>query len=221
MKSIFRGNLATREGRTLAWMDSLFIDHACFRLVWSNFAPVVPGRLYRSNHPTPGRLRRLTNRYGLKTLIDLRGDTGNGSDALSREAAHDLGLAVVDAPLRSRGAPDVAHVIRLMEIYRTMAEPALLHCKSGADRAGLASAIFLLTLGRSLSDAMAELSLHFGHFRRSKAGVLDAFLRAYQAAGDKPFTTWLVEDYDPAALDRGYVAHGFFSLLNDLVLARE
>ncbi len=71
MDSIFRGDLTSARGRTLAWIDSILIDHAVFRLVWSNFAVVAPGRLYRSNHPTPARLASLTRRYGLRTLINL------------------------------------------------------------------------------------------------------------------------------------------------------
>ena len=83
MDSIFQGDVTTPRGRTLAWLDALLVDHAVFRLVWSNFSAVVPGRLYRCNHPTPARLAALTRRYGLRTLINLRGETGNGSDALS------------------------------------------------------------------------------------------------------------------------------------------
>ena len=45
MNSIFDGDLGTRRGRTVAWIDSLFVDHAVFRLVWSNLAPVIPGRV--------------------------------------------------------------------------------------------------------------------------------------------------------------------------------
>ena len=58
MDSIFRGDLGTRKGRLNAWIDSLFIDHAVFRLAWGNLSPVIPGRVYRCNHPTPFRLRR-------------------------------------------------------------------------------------------------------------------------------------------------------------------
>src|SRR5579864_2041996 len=105
MDTIYRGDLSTPGGRTLAWIDALFIDHGIFRLVWSNFAAVVPGRIYRCNHPTPHRLASLTRHYGLKTLINLRGRTGNGSDALSRAAAERLGLDFIDMALESRGAP--------------------------------------------------------------------------------------------------------------------
>ena len=94
MNSIFNGNLSTAKGRTVAWINSLFIDHAMFRLVWGNLAPVIPGKVYRCNHPTPPRLRRMVRRFGLRTLINLRGKTQSGSDALSREAAPHAGSGV-------------------------------------------------------------------------------------------------------------------------------
>ena len=59
-------------GRRVAWLDSLFVDHAVFRAAWSNFAPVVPGKLYRSNHPTPGRLAALTRRPLRSTVCSPR-----------------------------------------------------------------------------------------------------------------------------------------------------
>src|SRR6516162_11394088 len=123
MNSIFKGDLSTGRGRAIAWLDALLVDHAVFRLVWSNFAAVAPGRLYRCNHPTPARLAALTRRYGLKTLINLRGETGNGSDALSRDAARQLGLELVDAPLESRGAPQRERILRLCDIFRRMPTP--------------------------------------------------------------------------------------------------
>ena len=144
MDTIFKGDLSTAGGRTLAWIDALFVDHAVFRLVWSNLAPVIPGKVYRCNHPTPARLVRLTRRLGLTTVINLRGRAGNGSDALSREAAGRLGLDFIDMALESRGAPQRDRILRLHDIYRTMRGPALLHCKSGADRAGLAAGLIVL-----------------------------------------------------------------------------
>jgi len=73
MNTIFKGDLSTAKGRAVAWIDSLFIDHAVFRLVWDNFAAVVPGKVYRCNHPTPARLRRLAARYGMNA-VTLGGD---------------------------------------------------------------------------------------------------------------------------------------------------
>jgi protein tyrosine/serine phosphatase len=89
-------DLTSPKGRRRAWLDSLFDDHAALRTVWTNFHAVVPGVLYRSNHPTPGNLRRFVREKGIKTVINLRGEAGNGSDALSREAARLLDLDFID-----------------------------------------------------------------------------------------------------------------------------
>jgi protein tyrosine phosphatase (PTP) superfamily phosphohydrolase (DUF442 family) len=215
MNSIFRGDLSTARGRTVAWIDSLFIDHAVFRLVWSNLASVLPGRVYRCNHPTPARLRGMVRRLGVKSLINLRGKTQSGSDALSRETARTLGLSFHDMAFESRGAPHRDRILRLHDIYQSMQLPAVMHCKSGADRAGLAAG--------SAAEAMRQLSLRFGHIRQAKTGILDAFFLLYEreAEGRKPFLDWVREDYDEAALRSAFQANGLASLINDWVLAHE
>jgi protein tyrosine/serine phosphatase len=223
MDSIFNGDLTTARGRVIAWIDSLFVDHAVFRLIWSNLAPVETGVLYRSNHPTPRRLQRLVRRYGLKTVINLRGKTQSGSDALSRDAARRLGLEFHDMSLESRGAPQRDRILRLFGIFQTMRTPALVHCKSGADRAGLAAGLFVLAQGGTAADALRQLSLRFGHIRQAKTGILDAFFLTFQRQGEgrKPFLDWVREDYDEAALRRDFHANGLASFINDWVLAHE
>jgi protein tyrosine/serine phosphatase len=223
MDTIYQGDITTAGGRLLAWVDALFVDHAVFRLVWSNLATVAPGRLYRCNHPTPGRLAALTRRLGLRTLINLRGPTGNGSDALSREAAVLLGLDFIDMALESRGAPQRDRILRLHAIYHSMQAPALLHCKSGADRAGLAAGLFVLFEGGTAHDALRQLSLRFGHIRQARTGILDAFFLRWQREGEgrKPFLDWVREDYDEAALRRDFRANGLASFINDWVLVHE
>ncbi len=223
MDTIFRGSLISPRGRALAWADSMLVDHGVFRLVWSNFAAVLPGRLYRSNHPTPRRLARLARRHGIRTLVNLRGPCGNGSDALSRAAAQRLGLAFVDAPLSSGRAPRRAEVLALVEALRNAAEPILVHCKSGADRAGFAAALFLLLDGRTSDEALRQLSLRHGHWHRSRAGVLDAFLLAYarEAEGRTTFLDWLRESYDAAALGAAFRPRHFADFVTHRLLRRE
>ncbi len=223
MDSIFNGDLSTTRGRLLAWVDSLFVDHAIFRLGVGNFGTVIPGRLYRCNHPTPGRIRRLTRRLGLTTVINLRGATGSGSYHLSRAAAEQLGLAYHDLAMESRGAPHRDRILRLLEIFRNSPGPVLLHCKSGADRAGLAAGLCLLFEGGSAADALKQLSWRFGHMKHARTGVLDAFFLRYQREGEgrEPFLVWLDRDYDEAALRRDFHANGLASFINDWVLAHE
>jgi protein tyrosine/serine phosphatase len=223
MNSVFNGDLSTAKGRTVAWIDSLFIDHAVLRLIWSNLAPVIPGKVYRCNHPTPARLRRMAHNLGLRTLINLRGKTQSGSDALSREAAREIGLDFHDMAFESRGAPQRDRILRLHDLYVSMQMPALLHCKSGADRAGLAAGLIVMFSGGSSADALRQLSWRFGHIKQAKTGILDAFLLRYQreAEGRKPFLEWVREDYDEAALRQDFHANGLASFINDWVLVHE
>jgi protein tyrosine/serine phosphatase len=221
---MFRGDLETFSGRVGAWRDSLVMDHGVFRMVWTNWAAVVPGVVYRSNHPTPQHLALAMKRHNIRTLINLRGRQECGSDALSRAAAARLELVHIDAPFESRGAPHRDRILRLVEIFRTMQTPALLHCKSGADRAGLASGLYLLTMqGGTAADALGQLSLRYGHFRQSRTGILDAFFLRYAAEGDgrMAFLDWVREEYDEVALKRDFAARGISSFITDRVLRRE
>jgi protein tyrosine/serine phosphatase len=223
MDSIYKGELNTKAGRRNAWVDALFVDHAIFRLVWTNFAAVEPGILYRSNHPTPGKLAAFTRRVGLRSLINLRGQAKNGSDALSRETAARLGLEFYDMALESRGAPQKDRILRLAGIYRDMRGPALIHCKSGADRAGLAAGLYVAIHGGSSAAALRQLSLRFGHIKQSKTGILDAFFHTYarEGEGKKPFLDWVREDYDEARLRAEYKSGKLAGFVNDVVLRRE
>jgi protein tyrosine/serine phosphatase len=142
---------------------------------------------------------------------------------LSRETARELGLSFHDMAFESRGAPQRDRIMRLHAIYTSMQTPAILHCKSGADRAGLVAGLMVLFEGGSAADALRQLSLRFGHIRQAKTGILDAFFLRYQREGEgrKPFLNWVQDDYDEAALRRDFHANGLASFISDWVLAHE
>jgi protein tyrosine/serine phosphatase len=221
MDSIFRGSLSAPGGRRRAWLDALFIDHGALRLGWTNRATVIPGRLYRSNQPLPNRLAADARRWGLRSVLNLRGATGNGADALEREAAARLGLHFIDVALRSRVAPSRALLLELIAALREAPAPTLVHCKSGADRAGFAAAIGLLLAGVPIDRAAAQLSWRHGHIAGSRAGILGAVLAAFAGRPHQrqDFETWVRETYDPAGLR--HRTRRFASLWNDRVLGRE
>jgi len=224
MDTIYKGDLTTSAGRRNAWVDALFVDHAVLRILWTNFHTVAPGLLYRSNHPTPGNLRAFTRKLGLKSLINLRGLAKNGSDALSRDTAASLGLDFYDMAMESRGAPHKDRVLRLAGIFERMRAPALVHCKSGADRAGLAAGIFILVRGGTASEALAQLSLRYGHIKQAKTGILDAFFLTYAREGEargKGFLDWVREDYSEDALRAAFKANALAGFITDRVLVRE
>jgi len=224
MDTIYKGDIVSPTGRRNAWIDALFVDHAILRILWTNFAPVKAGRLYRSNHPTPGNLAGFVRKVGIRSVINLRGQAKNGSDALSRDAAKRLGLDFYDMALESRGAPHKDRILRLADIFANMRGPALIHCKSGADRAGLAAGLFVLIEGGTVAQAFAQLSLRYGHIKQSKTGILDAFFLTYQRDGErqgKKFLDWVREDYSEDALRASFKAGALAGFINDRILVRE
>ncbi|MCC7283179.1 MAG: tyrosine-protein phosphatase [Acetobacteraceae bacterium] len=214
-------------GGAATWTNALLIDHALFRAAWRNLAEVAPGRLYRSNHPLPGALRAAVARHGIRTVINLRGRRDDcGSDVLSRAEAARLGLVHHDAPLESRGAPHRDRLLRLVGLYRESPEPILVHCKSGADRAGLAAGVWLAANGATPAQAAAQLSWRFGHFSKSRTGILDAFFALWAAFHRRhpaiAFERWLALHYDEEGLrPRFRAAGGLSGFLNDQLLRRE
>ena len=209
-----------------AWGNALFIDHAILRLGWRNWGVVAPGRLYRSNHPLPWQIRLAARHHGIRTVINLRGNRADcGADALSRAEAARLGLAHIDAPFESRGAPHKDRILRLATIFQAMDEPALIHCKSGADRTGLAAGLWLMLQGRPVAEALAQLSLRHGHVAASRTGILDAFFKSFavfqQANPEIPFLEWVQGTYDEAALRESFSSNPWADRLVDQVLRRE
>ena len=106
-----------------------------------------------------------------------------------------------------------------------MEEPALIHCKSGADRTGLAAGLWLMAQGRPVEEALDQLSLRFGHVAAARTGILDAFFRTYAAFvkdnGPKPFLDWVREDYSEDALRAAFRSTPWADRLVDGVFRRE
>lgn len=212
-----------QAARLKAWANMLLVDHGIFRLAYLNAHRVTP-RLWRAAQPSPGQIARFA-RAGVKTIVNLRGGREHGSWPLQREACERHGIRLVEFVLRSRGAPERETILGAKAFFDTLDEPALVHCKSGADRAGFFSALYLLIHeGRPLDEATAQLSLRYGHFRFAKTGILDAFFDTYRhegAAKGMAFLDWVETAYDPQRLEREFRPGFFSSLLADHLIRRE
>lgn len=131
-----------------------------------NFHSVVAGELYRSNQPTPERLALYEKEEHIRSILNLRGaQPGAPWYEAERKAAEQLGLTLIDFPMSDH---EVLSPARIDALIRTLAEapkPLLVHCKAGADRSGLASALYLARI-RHVDPEIAErqLSITYGHF---------------------------------------------------------
>jgi protein tyrosine phosphatase (PTP) superfamily phosphohydrolase (DUF442 family) len=154
-----------------------------------------PG-VWRSPQPGEDRLARLIDQHQLRTVVCLRG--GEGA-AMSRRAAENGGAQFLNVPMSATRAPKPETLLELWQIAATAKRPLLLHCMAGADRTGLASAIFVLHDTGDLDRARGELSIMHGHLAFTATGAMDAVLDAYAPFDGKlAFPAWVEQVYGPA-----------------------
>ncbi|MDP5240096.1 tyrosine-protein phosphatase [Uliginosibacterium sp. 31-16] len=218
-------DVSSFSGRLLAYLDMLLVDHGLFRVIYNNLY-ALPGGLYRSSQPSPGQIRKYQRKLGIKTIINLRGADDTRRYALEAEECRRLGITLVDFKgILSRSAPELVHVQRAREMFDSIEYPALIHCKSGADRAGFAAALYrLFRLNEPVQEALCELSWKYGHLKGSKTGILDYFFEEYLAANAREpieFMTWLSTVYNRDQLKQAFHTRGWADFLVDKVLHRE
>lgn len=164
----------------------------------------------RSNQPWPHQLRAWKDR-GVRTVINLRGGFDAAFYALEVDACRRLGLTMIDFTLTSRDAPSVEQIQAAKRLFDNIAYPALLHCKSGADRASMMSALYVhFRLGRPIREAIEQLSLRYLHLKGGRTGILDYVFERYLADGEPAgldFLQWVESpDYDPARIKADFTA---------------
>ena len=216
-------DLTTPAGRRRAWAGLLLADHGFLRYAYSNVHQ-ISDRMWRSFQPAPFHLRKF-KRLGIKTVINLRGTSETGFYHLEREACARLGLTMVDFKVFSRDAPSKEALHGAREMFQEIAYPAVMHCKSGSDRVGFMSALYLFVHeGAPLDEALGQLSLRYGHIRQGKTGIIDHFFNAYReynAETPTAFYDWVETVYDPAAAKASFMATWWGSALTERVLKRE
>jgi protein tyrosine/serine phosphatase len=151
-----------------------------------NFGSVVDGVLLRSRAPSRAFLEYLRERYGVRTVVDLRDPANPHEGPLvehERRWAADLGLTHISYPLR---APlDADRAVDFVEaLVSSAAAPVLVHCEGGKDRTGVLVALVRLREGRDYRFALDEMERY--HHNPARHGGIQAFLRARFAERQPP-----------------------------------
>jgi protein tyrosine/serine phosphatase len=219
-----RFDLTTPEGRRRANRDYLWNDHAFLRVRFQN-AHWISDELVRTNQPSPRQLKAWRD-GGIKTIINLRGGFDSSFYALEKEACEQLGLKMVDFTVTSREAPSKVQIRGAKALFQTIEYPALMHCKSGADRAGIMSVLYMhFRKGLPIREALRQLSFRFLHVRHGKTGVLDYMLERYLEEAEPKgidFLEWVESDaYDPKRIKEDFKAQWWGTLVTEKLLRRE
>jgi|SRR5579859_4607407 len=217
-------DLATRMGRFRTYADYLWNDHAYLRLGFQN-AHWISEELVRTNQPWPHQLAAW-KAAGIKTIVNLRGGFDASFHALEKDACRRLELELVNFTITSREVPSRDRVLGAKRLYDAIAYPALIHCKSGADRAGIMSVFYMhFRQGKSIREALDQLHIRYLHVKQGKTGVLDYVFERYLAEGEPAgvsFTDWVESPkYDPAGMKADFRAGKVGALLTENLLRRE
>lgn len=201
----------------------LLVDHTVIRLVFPNRHPLSPVA-WRSAQPLPHQIRALPG-MGIRTVVNLRGGTDTPTYELEREACARAGLKLVDFRVRSRAAPSRAELIAVRELFKRLDYPILMHCKSGADRVGLMSVLYLhFQRDVPIEEAKRQLSIAYGHLRQADTGILDHIFDRYleAAAGTTlSFNDWVETVYDAAEITHSFHAQRWANRIVNGLLRRE
>lgn len=207
-KSSFGTDISTPEGRQAARRHNNLVDHAFLRRILPNRYQ-LSDEAWRSNQPDPVHFPAL-QKIGIRSVINLRGPDRFSYYLFEKEACTDYGMALYNHELFARVLGSPKDYLDLLDLMETVEKPMLIHCKSGADRTGIAAALYLLDQkGADIDAARAQLSLKYAHQRWSKAGILDHLLDTYAIHCEtNPITVrdWLANHYDPEALTASFHA---------------
>ncbi len=106
--------------------------------------------IYRSEQPDRMGFVEIRD-HGIRTVLNLRAHHSDES------RAEGLGLVLIRVPMTARGFTE-EDVVAALRAIRAAPKPVLIHCRHGADRTGLVSAMIRIVFqGWTREEALAEL----------------------------------------------------------------
>ena len=195
----------------LCYAEMLLIDYGIVRIFYNNRHRISKD-VWRSAQPVPYHITWAAT-CGIKTVVNLRGDEQTfGTRWLEQRACTRHGIVLADLRLRSRAAPTRAEFQSIKDLLEKVEFPILVHCKSGADRAGLMSVMVRhLHDGVPIREAVDQLSFRYGHVRSADTGVIDEVFDRYLEAEAKTgvgFWDWVQTDYDSHKVNSTFRTRG-------------
>ncbi|MBI3890827.1 MAG: tyrosine-protein phosphatase [Candidatus Wallbacteria bacterium] len=170
--------LLNRKGGKLdRWVNRALIRRAWRKLgPLPNLAEVTP-YVYRGGEPASDGWRQLSQQ-GVRTVVNLRME-----DESERQEVQRLGMRYVSIPIPDTDAPTPEQAQKFLDLCnQANAKKALFfHCAAGTYRTGTMAALFRISRGVSVADALAEAATFGWKESWLNADKEADFLRAWAA----------------------------------------
>ena len=142
-----------------------------------NFHPVTHGEAYRSAQLDRDELEYYIKKYNIRSILNLRGENPDNSWYKEEmEVSKEQNVKHYDISLSASREPTEDDIHKLMWISKNAQRPVLIHCQGGADRSGLAAAMWKVIVDReSKSEAEKQISILYGHIPIGKTSAMDRF----------------------------------------------
>jgi len=212
-----------RRDARQAYKELTWGDHGFLRVRFDNMHN-IGGGMYRANQPSPKRIAALAA-MGIKTILNLRGESPKGYYLLEKEACAAHGMTMIDYRMYSRDVHSREKLLGTKALFEQIEYPCVMHCKSGSDRTGIMGVLYRhYKMGDDIETATAQLSFKYLHVKAGKTGMLDHFFQTYldyNASHPIGFSDWVKTVYDPPAVKAEFMSKWWGRILTDGVLKRE
>jgi len=146
-----------------------------------NFVEVDPGKFYRSAQLDPDELDEAVKKYGIKTVISLRGAPQNSywvPDEI--RVLKENKVEFLPLSWTSDYFPEDEEFRKYIRALQTAERPILVHCKTGADRTGEATAIYTMEFmgvpkARAIEEQLSFRNYHVQALHPAKRALVEAY----------------------------------------------
>jgi len=149
-----------------------------------NFHPITPGEAYRSAQLDRDEFEYYIKKYNIKSIVNLRGE--HPDEPWYREETQvcaEKNVKHYNIALSSSREPADEDVRKLIAIFENAPRPVLIHCQAGADRSGLAAAMWKMIVDKvPKSEAQKQLTFLYGHLPMGKTSAMDRFFQNWNPA---------------------------------------
>jgi protein tyrosine/serine phosphatase len=147
-----------------------------------NFHPITEGEAYRSAQLDSDELEYYIDKYNIKSILNLRGKNPDAPWYVEEiEISKEHNVMHYDIPLSASHEPGNDDIQMITEIFRSAPRPILIHCRGGADRSGLAAAMWKVIVDKEpKSEGGKQLSILYGHIPIGGPSAMNHFFENWK-----------------------------------------